>query len=304
MFMPINIPKELPAGEILRQEKIFVMDEERASTQDIRPLNILILNLMPEKEKTELQLLRLLGNTPLQVNITFLRMATHQSKNVSENHLDNFYKTFENIKHSRFDGMIITGAPIEHLEFEEVNYWDEMKEILEWTKENVTSVLHICWGAQAALYHHYGIDKFALPKKSFGIFKHRLSDPKEELVRGFDEEFLAPHSRHTNVSAADIKRHPELFLLSLSEEDAPFIIMSKDKRHIMITGHLEYDATTLADEYTRDIKKGAKIDIPKNYFPNDDPNEQPQNRWRSHTHLLFSNWLNYYVYQATPFVWK
>ncbi|OZU89333.1 homoserine O-succinyltransferase [Virgibacillus indicus] len=302
--MPINIPRELPAGEILKQEKIFVMDEDRANTQDIRPLNILILNLMPEKEKTELQLLRLLGNTPLQVNITFLRMATHQSRNVSEYHLDNFYTTFETVKQSRYDGMIITGAPIEHLEFEEVNYWGEMQEILEWTKENVTSVLHICWGAQAALYHHYGIDKFALPKKSFGIFKHSLSDPKEELVRGFDEEFLAPHSRHTNVSAEDIKKHPELSLLSLSEEDAPFIIMSKDKKHIMITGHLEYDATTLADEYNRDIKKGAKIDIPKNYFPNDDPNAQPPNTWRSHTHLLFSNWLNYYVYQQTPFVWK
>lgn len=302
--MPINIPRELPAGEILKQEKIFIMDEDRASTQDIRPLNILILNLMPEKEKTELQLLRLLGNTPLQVNITFLRMATHQSKNVSKYHLDNFYTTFETVKQNRYDGMIITGAPIEHLRFEEVNYWDEMKEILEWTKDNVTSVLHICWGAQAALYHHYGIDKFALPKKSFGIFKHSLSDPRNELVRGFDEEFLAPHSRHTNVCAEDIENHPELFLLSLSEEDAPFIIMSKNKRHIMITGHLEYDATTLADEYHRDIKKGVEIDIPKNYFPDDNPNEQPPNTWRSHTHLLFSNWLNYFVYQQTPYIWK
>lgn len=302
--MPINIPRELPAGEILKREKIFVMDEDRARTQDIRPLNILILNLMPEKEKTELQLLRLLGNTPIQVNITFLRMATHQSKNASKYHLDNFYTTFEMVKEQRFDGMIITGAPIELLEFEEVNYWDELSKIMDWTKDNVTSVMHICWGAQAALYHHYGIDKHALSKKCFGIFKHTLADPKEDLVRGFDEEFLAPHSRHTGVSKEAIINHPELFLLSKNEENAPFIIMSKDKKHIMITGHLEYDATTLADEYHRDVAKKLDIGVPKNYFPNDDPNKKPLNTWRSHAHLLFSNWLNYYVYQQTPYVWK
>lgn len=301
--MPINIPKKLPAGEALKQEKIFVMDEDRASTQDIRPLNIVILNLMPEKERTELQLLRLLGNTPLQVNITFLRMATHESKNVSKSHLNSFYTTFEDIKNRRFDGMIVTGAPIEHLRFEEVNYWKELTEIMAWTTQHVTSVLNICWGAQAALYYHYGIDKYALPKKSFGIYKHRVSDPTIKLVRGFDEVFHAPHSRHTAISVEDVDNNPNLSLLSTSEEEAPFIIMSKDAKHIMITGHLEYDATTLAEEYARDRAKGVAIDIPENYFPDDDVDKQPLNTWRSHTHLLFSNWLNYYVYQQTPFEW-
>lgn len=294
----------MPAREELKQEKIFVMDEDRAKTQDIRPLNILILNLMPEKEKTELHLLRLLGNTSLQVNITFLRMVTHQSKNVSKSHLNTFYTTFENVKNRRFDGMIITGAPIEHLAFEDVNYWKELTEVMEWTKQNVTSVLHICWGAQAALYYHYGIDKYELPKKCFGIYKHRLSDPTIKLVRGFDEVFNAPHSRHTTVSKEKIEHHPHLSLLSSSEEEAPFIIMSNDAKHIMITGHLEYDATTLAEEYARDLHKGLNVAMPKNYFPNNNVNEQPLNTWRSHTHLLFSNWLNYYVYQQTPFEWN
>ncbi|PAV31595.1 homoserine O-succinyltransferase [Virgibacillus profundi] len=302
--MPINIPKKLPVREVLKQEKIFVMDEDRARTQDIRPLNILILNLMPEKERTELQLLRLLGNTPLQVNITFLRMATHQSKNVSEYHLDTFYTTFEKINDRRFDGMIITGAPIEHLEFEKVNYWEELTEVMEWTKHNVTSVLHICWGAQAALHYHYGVGKYELPKKSFGIYKHHLTDPTIKLVQGFDEVFNAPHSRHTTVLAEEIKNNESISLLSISEENAPFIIMSNDARNIMITGHLEYDATTLAEEYERDLSKGLDIGVPKNYFPNDNPGEQPPNTWRSHTHLLFSNWLNYYVYQQTPYEWK
>ncbi|WP_404451266.1 homoserine O-succinyltransferase [Virgibacillus necropolis] len=301
--MPINIPKALPVRENLKKEKIFVMDEIRAKTQDIRPLNILILNLMPEKQKTELQLLRLLGNTPLQVNITFLRVVTHQSKNVSKSHLNSFYTTFENVKDRRFDGMIITGAPIEHLAFEDVNYWEELTEIMEWTKQNVTSVLHICWGAQAALYYHYGIEKYELSKKSFGIYKHRLSDPTIKLVRGFDEIFNAPHSRHTTVSKEKIERDQRLSLLSSTEEEAPFIIMSNDEKHIMITGHLEYDSTTLAEEYARDLHKGMDIDIPKNYFPNDDAHSKPPNTWRSHTHLLFSNWLNYYVYQQTPFEW-
>lgn len=302
--MPINIPKKLPAGELLKEEKIFVMDEERATSQDIRPMNIIILNLMPEKERTELQLLRLLGNTPLQVDVTFMNMATHESKNVSKSHLDRFYTTFEQIKHRRFDGMIITGAPIEHLEFEDVNYWEEMTRIMDWTKDHVTSVMHICWGAQAALYHHYGIGKFELPKKCSGVFTHRLSDPTINLSRGFNDEFRAPHSRYTSVSIEEIEKNPRLYVLAKSEDAGAFIILSKDNKHIMITGHLEYDATTLAEEYARDLKKGIDIDVPANYFPNDDPSQEPLNTWRSHTHLLFSNWLNYYVYQETPYVWE
>jgi len=302
--MPINIPKKLPATGLLEKEKIFVMDEERAFEQDIRPLNIIILNLMPEKEKTELQLLRLLGNTPLQVNITFMNTATHESKNVSKTHLDTFYRTFEQVKHRKYDGMIITGAPIEHLEFEDVNYWEEIVQIMDWSKTNVTSVLHICWGAQAALYHHYDIGKFELPKKCSGIFKHRLSDLTVDLVRGFNDEFNAPVSRYTSVSMEEIKRDPRLNLLSISDDSGVFLVVSNDGKHVMITGHFEYDATTLADEYNRDLSKGINIDIPENYFPNDDPTGRPLNTWRSHTHLLFSNWLNYYVYQQTPFEWE
>ena len=302
--MPINIPKELPARKLLKKEKIFVMDEGRAKEQDIRPLNIAILNLMPEKERTELQLLRLLGNTPLQVNITFLNTATHKSKNISKSHLDNFYETFEDIKTRRFDGLIITGAPIEHLAFEDVNYWEELTEIMEWSKENVTSVLHICWGAQAALYHHYGIDKYELPEKCSGIFTHSVSDSTVKLVRGFNDEFNAPHSRYTDVPVKEIEGHPKLTLLSKSNDAGAFIVMSNDEKHIMITGHLEYDADTLAEEYERDLKKGVDANIPENYFPNNDSTKAPLNTWRSHTHLLFSNWLNYYVYQETPFEWK
>ncbi|HLR71243.1 MAG TPA: homoserine O-succinyltransferase [Pseudogracilibacillus sp.] len=302
--MPIKIPEGLPARKLLKKEKIFIMDEDRARTQDIRPLNIAILNLMPEKEKTELHLLRLLGNTPLQVNITFLHTATHVSKNVSKSHLDTFYNTFEEIKNRRFDGMIITGAPIEHLHFEDVNYWKELVDIMEWTKTNVTSVFHICWGAQAALYHHYGIDKDELPKKCSGIFAHTVLDPTVELVRGFEDVFNAPHSRYTEVSLEEIKNHPNLRVLAVSDEAGVFLLKSTDNKHIMVTGHLEYDATTLAEEYERDLAKGLDIDIPKNYFPNDDVNKAPLNTWRSHTHLLFSNWLNYYVYQETPFQWE
>jgi len=302
--VPIKIPEGLPARKLLKKEKIFIMDEDRARTQDIRPLNIAILNLMPEKEKTELHLLRLLGNTPLQVNITFLHTATHVSKNVSKSHLDTFYNTFEEIKNRRFDGMIITGAPIEHLHFEDVNYWKELVDIMEWTKTNVTSVFHICWGAQAALYHHYGIDKDELPKKCSGIFAHTVLDPTVELVRGFEDVFNAPHSRYTEVSLEEIKNHPNLRVLAVSDEAGVFLLKSTDNKHIMVTGHLEYDATTLAEEYERDLAKGLDIDIPKNYFPNDDVNKAPLNTWRSHTHLLFSNWLNYYVYQETPFQWE
>jgi len=302
--MPINIPKQLPAAELLKEEKIFIMDEDRAFAQDIRPLNIIILNLMPEKEKTELQLLRLLGNTPLQVNVTFMKTATHESKNVSKTHLDTFYTTFEQIKHRKYDGLIITGAPIEHLEFEQVNYWNEITEIMDWSKTNVTSVLHICWGAQAALYHHYGIEKFELPKKCSGVFSHRLTDPTVQLVRGFNDQFYVPHSRYTSVSFEEIKADPRLKLLSISDDAGVFLIISNDEKHIMITGHLEYDATTLAEEYVRDVNKGIEIDLPVNYFPQNDPTQQPSNSWRSHTHLLFSNWLNYYVYQATPYEWE
>lgn len=301
--MPINIPEELPARKYLKKEKIFVMDEDRARTQDIRPLNIAILNLMPEKEKTELQLLRLLGNTPLQVNITFLHTATHVSKNVSKTHLDTFYTTYEEIKDRRFDGMIITGAPIEHFQFEDVNYWEELAEIMDWTKTNVTSVFHICWGAQAALYHHYGIDKFELPRKCSGIFKHTVLDPTVKLVRGFEDVFNAPHSRYTEVALEEIQKHPELEILAKSDDAGVFLLKSKDDKHIMVTGHLEYDATTLKDEYERDLEKGLDIHMPENYFPNDDVNKTPLNTWRSHTHLLFSNWLNYYVYQETPYQW-
>ncbi|MFF2752885.1 homoserine O-succinyltransferase [Psychrobacillus sp. NPDC058041] len=302
--MPINIPQKLPATELLKEEKIFVMDEDRASTQDIRPLNIIILNLMPEKERTELQLLRLLGNTPLQVNVTFLNTATHESKNVSKTHLDTFYTTFEQIKHRRYDGMIITGAPIEHLAFEDVDYWEEITQIMDWTKTNVTSVLHICWGAQAALYHHYSIGKYDLPQKCSGVYTHRISDLTNNLVRGFNDEFNAPHSRYTAVSFEEIQNDSRLILLATSDDAGVFLVISEDKKYIMITGHLEYDADTLAEEYNRDVNKGLEIDVPKNYFPDDDPTKQPINSWRSHTHLLFSNWLNYYVYQETPFEWE
>jgi len=302
--VPINIPEGLPAAKLLKKEKIFVMDEDRAKTQDIRPLNIAILNLMPEKEKTELQLLRLLGNTPLQVDITFLHTATHVSKNVSKSHLDTFYTTFNEIKDRRFDGMIITGAPIEHFKFEDVNYWDELVDIMEWTKTNVTSVFHICWGAQAALYHHYGIDKHELPRKCSGIFTHTVSDPTVKLVRGFEDIFNAPHSRYTEASLEELQQHQELEVLAVSDDAGAFLVKSKDDKHIMVTGHLEYDATTLRDEYERDLAKGLDIHMPENYFPDDDPEKTPLNTWRSHTHLLFSNWLNYYVYQETPYQWE
>lgn len=301
--MPIKIPKDLPAVEILKQEKIFVMDEERARTQEIRPLNILVFNLMPEKEKTELQLLRLLGNTPLQTNVTFLNTATYQSKNVEKSHLESFYQTFEEIRHRRFDGMIITGAPVERMEFEDVAYWAEFTEILEWAKVNVTSIMYICWGAQAALYHHFGIGKIELPKKCSGVYAHTITDLTVDLVRGFSDVFLAPHSRFTTVSIDEIRKNPELLLLSYSEEAGPFIVQSKDNKHIMITGHLEYDGDTLAIEYERDVNKGEPVEVPFNYFPDNDPTKKPLNTWRANANLLFYNWLNYYVYQATPYVW-
>ena len=301
--MPIKIPLHLPAKEILEKENIFIMDDSRAAKQDIRPLNILILNLMPEKEKTERQLLRLLGNTPLQVNITFLKTATYDSKNTSQYHLEEFYQTFNHVKEKKYDGMIITGAPIEMMDFEDVHYWDELKEILDWTERNVTSTLHICWGAQAALYHHFGINKYALPRKCSGVFNHRVHDHTEKLLRGFDDEFIAPHSRNTDISKDALQNHPDLKLLASSDEAGALIISSKDSRKILITGHFEYEASTLAEEYLRDKEKGIEIDMPENYFPQDDPKKEPVNRWRSHAHLFFSNWLNYYVYQETPYEW-
>ncbi len=301
--MPIKLPKLLPAREILEKENIFIMDEERASQQDIRPLNFLILNLMPEKEKTEAHILRLLGNTPLQVNIHFLKTATYHSKHTSPYHLEQFYTTFEEIKEKKFDGMIITGAPVENMPFEKVEYWEELVQIMDWTKTNVTSTLHICWGAQAALYHHFGIQKYELPQKCFGIFPHIVNDRSEKLLRGFDDIYLAPHSRHTDVLMEDIEKCQDIKVLSSSDEAGAFIMYANGGRQIMVTGHLEYEAQTLAEEYWRDRDKGLGTQIPINYFPDDDPEKQPLNRWRSHAHLLFSNWLNYYVYQQTPFEW-
>ncbi|WP_445493015.1 homoserine O-acetyltransferase MetA [Niallia sp. 03133] len=302
--MPIKIPYLLPAREVLEEENIFIMDENRANTQDIRPLNILILNLMPEKQKTEVQILRLLGNTPLQVNISFLRTASYESKNTSPYHLEQFYTSFEKIKNNKYDGMIITGAPVELLNFEDVQYWKELTDIMEWSKRNVTSTLHICWGAQAALYHHFKINKYELENKCYGIYSHYLLDASDKLLRGFDDNFLAPHSRHTNVDTEEIMKHPDLTLLAASEEAGAFIISADNGRQIMITGHLEYDSCTLAQEYSRDRAKGLDIHLPLDYFPNNDPNSKPLNSWRSHAYLLFSNWLNYYVYQQTPFEWK
>lgn len=301
--LPIKLPKLLPAREILEQENIFIMDEERASQQDIRPLNIVILNLMPEKEKTEAHLLRLLGNTSLQVNLSFLKTATYESKTTSPYHLEQFYTTFSNIKERKFDGMIITGAPVEMMPFEDVEYWDELVEIMEWTKTNVTSTLHICWGAQAALFYHFDIDKFELQEKCTGIFSHFVNNRSEKLLRGFDDVYLAPHSRYTDVSMEELERHTEVKILSSSPDAGPFIMCANGGKQIMITGHLEYEATTLAEEYIRDQKKGLDIKIPVNYFPEDNPENTPLNRWRSHAHLLFSNWLNYYVYQETPYDW-
>ncbi|MFJ7753969.1 homoserine O-acetyltransferase MetA [Peribacillus muralis] len=301
--MPIRIPEQLPAKEILEQENIFVMDEDRATKQEIRPLNILILNLMPEKEKTEAQLLRFLGNTPIQVNISFLRLSTHESKNTSKFHLDQFYKSFDDIRTKRFDGMIITGAPVEKLEFSDVNYWEELQSIMEWSTKNVTSTLHICWGAQAALYHHYGIGKYELPAKCFGIYRHEVLEPKENLVRGFDDYFMAPHSRYTDVDYQKLIRIPDLKVLAQSDQAGVLIAASSDGKRIMVTGHFEYDAETLGEEYKRDRERGIDTQLPENYYPDDDPSNVPLHRWKSHCSLMFSNWLNYYVYQSTPYEW-
>ena len=299
--MPIRIQADLPAIEVLESENIFVMTHERANLQDIRPLKIAILNLMPTKIETETQLLRLLGNTPLQVDVELLHPATHVSKNTSSYHLNTFYKTFADVKDQKFDGLIITGAPVEKLPFEEVDYWDEMCQIMEWSKENVYSVLHICWGAQAGLYYHYGIPKYALPQKLFGVFDHRVLKPSSPLFRGFDDRFYAPHSRHTEVLEEDIRKVPGLEVLAVSEEAGVFAVKTEDSRQFFLLGHLEYDRNTLAQEYWRDVDRGLDIQVPRHYFPNDDPNQTPIVRWRSAGQLIYTNWLNYYVYQTTPY---
>ncbi len=301
--MPIKIADNLPAAKVLESENIFVMTEQRATHQDIRPLRIVILNLMPTKIETETQLLRLLGNSPLQVDVDLMQTASHISKNTSKEHLLEFYHTFEELKHNRYDGMIITGAPVETYEFESVDYWEELKEIMDWTRENVYSTLHICWGAQAGLYHHHGVTKHMLPKKLSGIFRHRPLDPLHPLLRGFDEVFNMPHSRYTEVSLDDIRQNPDLQLLAVSETAGVAIVSTVDARQVFITGHFEYDRMTLAGEYTRDQKRGIDPEIPQNYFPSDDAEMLPPMTWRSHANLMFSNWLNYFVYQQTAFNW-
>lgn len=299
--MPITIPGNLPAKEILNKENIFIMDESRALSQDIRPLHIVILNLMPKKIDTETQLLRLLGNTPLQIDIELLQTASHVSKNTSSEHLLKFYKTFDQVKHKQYDAMIITGAPVEHLAFEDVDYWPELCKIMDWSRTNVFSTLFICWGAQAALYHFYGIPKYPLDKKLFGVFEHTKEKISHNLLYGFDDIFFAPHSRHTEVRVGDILKHPELEILSTSKEAGMYITASKDGRQVFISGHSEYDRRTLADEYFRDLEKGLPIEPPTNYFADNNPSLPPVKCWRAHSNLLFSNWVNYCVYQQTPY---
>lgn len=299
--MPIRIPDSLPATKQLRNENIFVMSEKKAMRQDIRPLKIAIVNLMPTKITTETQLLRLLSNSPLQIEIDLIQMASHKSKNTADSHLKSFYKYFTDIKNSKYDGMIITGAPVENLDFEEVDYWDELREIMEWSKTHVTSTFHICWAAQAGLYYHYGIPKYSLPQKCSGVYKHKVKRSTAKIVRGFDSEFYAPHSRYTEVRAEDIKKVKELEILAESDEAGVYIVFSKGGRRIFVTGHSEYDANTLAEEYKRDVEKGINPNIPVNYFQDDNPKKHPIVRWRSHANLLFSNWLNYFVYQITPY---
>ena len=299
--MPIKIPNALPATETLLGENIFVITETRAITQDIRPLKIAILNLMPTKIATETQLVRLLGNTPLQVEIELLHTATHKAKNTSKEHMLSFYKTIDDVKDRNFDGLIITGAPVEQMPFEDVEYWDELCRIMEWSKTNVTSTFHICWGAQAGLYYHYGIRKYPLDKKLFGVFLHKAEHKRSMLLRGFDDEFWVPHSRHTTVLREDIEKHPELKILASSDEAGVYAVATERGKQIFITGHSEYDADTLKKEYLRDKNAGLPIEVPKNYFPDDDDTKEPIVRWRSHANLIYSNWLNYFVYQITPY---
>ena len=299
--MPIRTQSDLPAKEILESENIFVMDEKRAMHQDIRPIHIGILNLMPLKEDTELQLLRSLSNTPLQVDVTFLAVTSHESKNTSLSHLNKFYQTFPDIKDQFLDGLIITGAPVEQLEYEEVDYWEEVCEIMEWSKTHVTSTLHLCWGAQAGLYYHYGIPKHLLPEKKFGVYEHHVMNRKVPIVRGFDDYFMAPHSRHTEVRAEDIRAVKDLTILAESEEAGVFLAIADEGRKIFVMGHPEYDRMTLHKEYMRDKEKGLSIAPPVNYYPDDDDTKKPRLQWRSHGNALYLNWLNYYVYQQTPY---
>lgn len=301
--MPINIPNNLPAISILKDENIFIMDEQRALHQDIRPLRIAFCNLMPLKIVTETDFIRVLSNTPLQIELDFFYMDKHDSKNTSKEHLNIFYKTFEQIKHNRYDGLIITGAPVEHLEFEQVDYWNDISKVLEWSKSNVTNTLHICWGAQAGLYYHYGIQKHPLKQKLFGVFEHQITDYKTPLFRGFDDTFFTPHSRYTENRITEIQQNPELILASWSEKAGAHVIISKSNRQIFVTGHFEYNSGTLKEEYERDLAKGLPIDIPENYFSDNDPNAKPIVKWRANSNLFFVNWLNYYVYQETPYDW-
>ncbi len=299
--MPIKIPNDLPAVKTLADENIFVMTETRAITQDIRPLKILLLNLMPKKIETETQFSRLLGNTPLQVELELIHTKSHKSKNVAEEHLLSFYKIFDDVKDNYYDGFVITGAPVEHMPFEEVEYWDELVEIMEWSKTHVHSTLHICWGAQAGLYYHYGINKHQLDEKVFGVFPHKVDYKRSILFRGFDDKFMAPHSRHTTVLREDIEAVPGLRVLASSDEAGVYAIANKKGRQIFITGHSEYDPDTLKNEYLRDLGQGKPIKMPKNYFPGDNAKRAPKVTWRAHANLLFSNWLNYFVYQTTPY---
>lgn len=299
--MPIQIPNDLPAAEVLQGENIFVMPENRAATQDIRPLEIVLLNLMPTKITTETQLSRLLGNTPLQVKLELMHMSTHRSKNTAQDHLLNFYKSFDELKHRKFDGMVITGAPVELMDFEEVDYWPELCQIMEWSKTNVHSTLHICWGAQAGLYYHYGVGKHTLPKKLFGVYEHTVDYKRSILLRGFDDHFWVPHSRHTTVLREDVEKIPGMKILASSEQAGIYAMSNKEGRQIFVTGHSEYDPETLLNEYKRDKAQGLDISVPENYFPNNDDSKPPLVRWRGHGNLLFSNWLNYFVYQTTPY---
>ncbi len=299
--MPIKIPNKLPATKTLSKENIFVITETRAMTQDIRPLRILMLNLMPKKIETETQIARVIGNTPLQVELELLQTATHKATHTSAEHMLSFYKTFDDVKDQKFDGMIITGAPVEHMEFEEVEYWDELCKIMEWSKTNVHSTFHICWAAQAGLYYHYGIQKHQLDKKLFGVYPHKAERKSSMLCRGFDDTFYVPHSRHTTVDIEDVRAVPELKIIATSKEAGLYAVMTDQGRQIFITGHSEYDATTLKAEYDRDVAAGLPIEVPENYFPDDDPTKDPLVIWRGHANLLYSNWLNYYVYQTTPY---
>ena len=299
--MPIRIPNDLPAAGTLQQENIFVMPQDRAIKQDIRPLEIVLLNLMPTKIATETQLSRLLGNTPLQVNLELMHTSSHKSKNVSQEHLLSFYKSFDELKDRKFDGMVITGAPVELMDFEEVDYWPELCKIMQWSKTHVHSTFHICWGAQAGLYYHYGINKQPLPEKLFGVYPHQVEYKRSILLRGFDDRFWVPHSRHTTISRADIEAIPELKILASSEEAGVYAVLNKGGRQIFVTGHSEYDPETLKTEYLRDKNQGLSISVPENFFPNDDDTCDPIVRWRGHANLLFSNWLNYFVYQTTPY---